>query len=137
LHKIDFNGLLLTTANRVPGFYSPRPPFTGQPSFASAQDTGHPVPRSPQPRHSVDRHSKRLIISNIELFLNYCIRFYDRQFIIRENAHAGVLAKERIFDESKSVSQIAYDLGFKYPQHFIRVFKQHVGTTPSEYRSLD
>jgi|SRR5579859_7143736 len=45
------------------------------------------------------------------------------------------LAKEKIFDESKSVSQIAYDLGFKYPQHFIRLFKQHVGHTPTEYRS--
>ena len=47
------------------------------------------------------------------------------------------IAKERIFDESKSVSQIAYDLGFKYPQHFIRLFKLRVGHTPSEYRSLN
>ncbi len=30
-------------------------------------------------------HSKKLIVSNIELFLNYCIRFYDRQFITRDN----------------------------------------------------
>jgi len=47
------------------------------------------------------------------------------------------VAKERIFDDSKSVSQIAYDLGFKYPQHFIRLFKQRVGSTPSEYRNLN
>lgn len=148
--------------------------------------------------HSIDKHSKRLIVSNIELFLNYCIRFYDRQFITREKPHKGILerfenrlndyfqadkaqtlglpsvayfaqelnlsagyfgdlikketgktaqeyiqwkvidiAKERIFDESKSVSQIAYELGFKYPQHFIRVFKQRVGNTPSEYRTLN
>jgi len=148
--------------------------------------------------HSIDKHSKRLIVSNIELFLNYCIRFYDRQFITRENPHKGILerfenllndyyeadkphtlglpsvayfarelnlsasyfgdlikketgktaqeyvqwkvidvAKERIFDDSKSVSQIAYDLGFKYPQHFIRLFKQRVGSTPSEYRNLN
>jgi len=33
------------------------------------------------------------------------------------------------------VSEIAYGLGFKYPQHFIRVFKQHVGLSPQEYRS--
>ena len=45
------------------------------------------------------------------------------------------VAKEKIFDESKSVSQIAYELGFKYPQHFTRVFKQHTGITPQEYRS--
>jgi AraC-like DNA-binding protein len=148
--------------------------------------------------HAIDKHSKKLIVANIELFLNYCIRFYDRQFITRDNAHKGILerfedllndyyqadkaqtlglpsvahfaremnlsagyfgdlikkesgktaqeyiqwkvidiAKERIFDESKSVSQIAYDLGFKYPQHFIRLFKQRVGHTPSEYRSLN
>ncbi|HEY5745888.1 MAG TPA: helix-turn-helix transcriptional regulator [Chryseolinea sp.] len=146
--------------------------------------------------HAVDKHSKKLIVSNIELFLNYCIRFYDRQFITRDNAVKGVLerfeallndffssdkphalglpsvaycagelnlspnyfgdlikketgksahefiqlklmdiAKERMFDANKSVSEIAYELGFKYPQHFTRVFKQHVGVTPMEYRS--
>lgn len=147
---------------------------------------------------SIDKHSKRLIVSNISLFLDYCTRFYDRQFITRDMPHKGIIerfeallndyfqsgkphelglpsvayfarelnlsasyfgdlvkketgktaqeyvqwkmidvAKERIFDESKSVSQIAYELGFKYPQHFIRVFKQRVGQTPSEYRSLN
>lgn len=146
--------------------------------------------------HGVDKHSKKLIVSNIELFLNYCIRFYDRQFITRENSVKGILekfealmndffssdkphtvglpsvswcaaelnlsanyfgdlirketgksaheliqlrlidvAKERIFDANKSVSEIAYALGFKYPQHFTRVFKQHVGVSPQEYRS--
>jgi len=146
--------------------------------------------------HAIDAHSKKLIISNIELFLNYCVRFYDRQFITRENIHKGVLerfetflhdyfetgepetygvpsvahcarelnlspgyfgdlvkketgktaqeyiqskvidvAKEKIFDVNKSVSQIAYELGFKYPQHFSRLFKQHVGQSPNDYRS--
>jgi len=146
--------------------------------------------------HSVDKHSKMLIANNIELLLNYCVRFYDRQFITRDNAHKGVLekfesllhdffssdkpqevglpsvaycanelnlspnyfgdlikketgksahefiqlklidvAKERIFDTKRSVSEIAYGLGFKYPQHFTRVFKQYVGMSPMEYRS--
>jgi AraC-like DNA-binding protein len=145
---------------------------------------------------SIDKHSKNLIVSNIELFLDYCIRFYDRQFITRDNVHKGILerfekllneyfqsdkpqriglpsvaycagelnlspgyfgdlikketgktaqeyvqsklidaAKERIFDQSKSVSQIAYELGFKYPQHFTRFFKQQIGSSPNEYRS--
>jgi NAD(P)-dependent dehydrogenase (short-subunit alcohol dehydrogenase family) len=44
------------------------------------------------------------------------------------------MAKERIFDQSKSVSQIACELGFKYPQHFTRLFKQRVGQSPNEYR---
>jgi AraC-like DNA-binding protein len=47
------------------------------------------------------------------------------------------IAKERIFDTTRSVSQIAYGLGFKYPQHFSRLFKQRVGHTPNEYRMLN
>jgi AraC family transcriptional activator of pobA len=147
--------------------------------------------------HAIDTHSKKLIVNNIELFLNYCVRFYDRQFITRDTVHKGVLerfehllneyyqadkpqllglpsvaycaselnlsanyfgdlikketgktaqeyiqtkvievAKERIFDQSKSVSQIAYELGFKYPQHFMRLFKQRVGQSPNEYRMI-
>jgi AraC-like DNA-binding protein len=148
--------------------------------------------------HAIDKHSKTLIVSNIELFLNYCQRFYDRQFITRDLVHKGVLerfeslldsywdsdkpltiglpsvgycadqlnlsanyfgdlikketgksaqeyiqskvidvAKEKIFDTSKSLSEIAYGLGFKYPQHFTRLFKQRVGYSPIEYRSLN
>ena len=147
--------------------------------------------------HAIDKHSKRLIVSNIELFLNYCVRFYERQFITRDYAHKGVferfenllnayyqsdkpqtiglpsvaycanelnlsanyfgdlikketgqsaqeyiqskvidVAKERVFDHTKSISQIAYELGFKYPQHFNRLFKQRVGQSPNEYRIL-
>lgn len=46
------------------------------------------------------------------------------------------VAKEKIF-EDKSISQVAYDLGFKYPQHFTRLFKQKVGVSPLEYRNLN
>jgi AraC family transcriptional activator of pobA len=149
-------------------------------------------------QHAIDKHSRSLIASNIELFLNYCIRFYDRQFITRDTAHNGILekfeslvdkyfnsdkpqtdglptvawcagklhlsanyfgdlikketgksaqeyiqlkvidiAKDKILDSAKSVSEIAYGLGFKYPQHFTRLFKQKVGYTPNEYRSLN
>jgi len=148
--------------------------------------------------HAIDKHSKTLIVSNIELFLNYCARFYDRQFITRDHVHKGILerfenlldsyfgsdkpqtiglpsvsycadqlnlsanyfgdlikketgksaqeyiqskvidvAKEKIFDTSKSLSEIAYGLGFKYPQHFTRLFKQRVGYSPNEYRTLN
>jgi len=44
-------------------------------------------------------------------------------------------AKEKIFDGDKTVNQIAYELGFKYPQHFARLFKKQVGQTPLEYRN--
>jgi AraC-like DNA-binding protein len=145
--------------------------------------------------HAIDKHSRTLIISNIELFLNYCIRFYDRQFITRVHIHRDILAqfegllndyfhsdkpqtiglpsvrhfaehvklspkyfgdlvkketgksaqeyihlklihmaKERIFDTGKSLNEVARELGFKYPSHFARMFKQHTGQSPNEYR---
>ena len=147
---------------------------------------------------SIDKHSRKLISANIELLLDYCTRFYDRQFITRDHSNSSIIerfegvlngyyssdkpyenglpsvawcaaelnlsanyfgdvikketgktaqeyiqgkvidiAKERIFDLEKSVSQVAYDLGFKYPQHFTRLFKQRVGCTPVEYRLLN
>lgn len=146
--------------------------------------------------HSIDSHSKTLITSNIELLLNYCVRFYDRQFITRENVNKDILskfeqlidnyftsdlplrhgllsvgycaeqlhlsanyfgdlikketgktplehirlslmniAKERVLNPSHSISEIAYSLGFQYPQHFTRLFKKMVGCTPNEYRT--
>ncbi|NNL03625.1 MAG: helix-turn-helix transcriptional regulator, partial [Eudoraea sp.] len=147
---------------------------------------------------TIDRHSKKLIVANLELFLDYCVRFYDRQFITREVLNQGIVenfktlldnyftsekpqkqgtpsvsyfaeeqhlspnyfgdlikketgksahehiqaklievAKEKIFDHNKSLSEIAYELGFKYPQHFTRHFKNKVGYTPNEYRSMN
>ena len=146
----------------------------------------------------IDKHSKELVVANIELFLKYCLRFYDRQFITREKENLGVMqrfqislnsyiqtgkaremgtpsvsyfaeeqnlssnyfgdlvkketgksayehiqdklieiAKQRIFDPDKSLSEIAYELGFKYPQHFTRLFKKKMGKTPNEYRMLN
>jgi AraC-like DNA-binding protein len=137
-----------------------------------------------------------LLADNIELLLNYCLRFYDRQFITRDLANQGILerferllqeffssekpqevglpsvtycagelnlsphyfgdlvkketgktaleyiqlklideAKVRIHDPLLSISEIAYSLGFKYPQHFTRLFKNQVGMTPGEYRA--
>src|SRR4029078_159589 len=44
------------------------------------------------------------------------------------------IAKEKIFDINKSIGEIAYELGFKSPQHFPRLFKQKTGISPNEYR---
>lgn len=147
---------------------------------------------------NIDKHSKTLIVSNIELFLNYCHRFYDRQFITRNHANKDILsrfenllndyfksgkgvtlglptvaycanelnlssnyfgdlikketgntaldyiqhklideAKTKIFDRTKTINNVATDLGFKYQQHFTRLFKQKTGVTPNEYRNLN
>lgn len=146
--------------------------------------------------HGVDKHSKTLLVNNIELLLNYCMRFYERQFATRSRANHDVLArferllddyfegplaernglptvryfadkvclspnyfgdmlkketgktpqeyiqakvievaKERVAGTDEAVSQIAYSLGFQYPQHFCRQFKRRVGCTPNEYRA--
>ena len=44
------------------------------------------------------------------------------------------LAKTQIIATNKTISEIAYQLGFQYPQHFTRLFKKEVGCTPNEYR---
>lgn len=57
---------------------------------------------------AIDKHTRELIVSNIELLLNYCLRFYDRQFITREEINHGVVKKfltlldEYINDKSES-----------------------------------
>ncbi len=147
--------------------------------------------------NSIDKHSKRLIITNIELLLDYCMRFYDRQFETRSTVNHDILvrferlmdeyfqderllqnglpsvkyfadkvclspnyfgdlvkkesgktaqeyiqdkiieiAKEQILGTNKTISEIAFDMGFQYSQHFNRVFKRNVGYTPTEYRRM-
>ena len=50
--------------------------------------------------HSIDKHSQRLIVSNIELFLGYCTRFYDRQFITRSHINSDLLSRfESLLDD--------------------------------------
>lgn len=148
-------------------------------------------------RHNIDKHSRRLITANIGLLLDYCMRFYERQFTTRELPNKDIIVRfERLLDEyfdskapqeiglptvkyfaeqvylspnyfgdmirkqtgmtvsehiqkkliarakelllstSKSMSEIAYSLGFQYPQHMSRMFKRVVGHSPNEYRTL-
>lgn len=44
-------------------------------------------------KHGIDKHTRELIVSNIELLLNYCLRFYDRQFATREEINHTVVRK--------------------------------------------
>ena len=146
-------------------------------------------------QHAIDKHSQTLITDTIALLLDYCLRYYDRQFITRHkqcsevfltfqqqlkdyflNGHpernglpsvayfAGkaclspnyfgdLISKETgstaqrhiqdaVIERSKQllkesripVSEIAYQLGFDYPQHFSRLFKSRTGMTPNKYR---
>ncbi len=147
---------------------------------------------------NIDRHTQNLIIANIELMLNYCTRYYDRQFYVRTNLNqdlvtrfenllkeyfdserplelglptvkycgenlnmsspylSDLLKKETgrtaqqhiqgiIIDRAKTlllgskeqVGQIAYGLGFEYPQHFSKMFKANTGMSPAEYRQIN
>lgn len=145
--------------------------------------------------HAIDRHTRELVCTNIKLLLDYCFRFYDRQFVTRQDMNRDVLsrferllneylasdrsmrlglpavnyfaekvclspnyfgdlvkretgqtakeyiqlkmpgvAKERLLAPGKSVTQVAYMLGFQYPQHFVRFFKNMEGVTPTQYK---
>ena len=149
-------------------------------------------------QQNIDKHSQKLIISNIELLLDYSNRYYDRQFYVRTNLNqdritefeqllktyfssgtsselgiptvkycgeklnmspnylsdllkkeTGKSAKEHIYSyiinkaknkllgSTNSVSEIAYDLGFEYPQHFSKLFKKQTGFSPVKYRSMN
>jgi len=145
---------------------------------------------------NIDKHSQTLIVSNIELLLNYCTRYYERQFITRKHVNKDVLtkvedvlleylrspmlsekglptvkyladkvclspsylsdllkketgmnaqdrihyylieeAKNLLLSSNKSVSELAFSLGFEYPQYFSRLFKSKTGMTPVEFRN--
>lgn len=42
---------------------------------------------------NIDQHSHTLLISNLELLLNYCKRFYGRQFLTRTNQNKDIVAR--------------------------------------------
>lgn len=46
-------------------------------------------------------------------------------------------AKNVLLNSNKSVSEIAYSLGFEYPQYFNKLFKQKTGKTPIEFRNMN
>ena len=59
-------------------------------------------------QHTIDKHSRSIIVSNIEVLLNHCLRFYDRQFATREAINSDVLTRfetllDGYFDTEKPV----------------------------------
>ena len=56
---------------------------------------------------NIDKHSQGLIVSNIELLLNYCSRFYDRQFYTRAKVNSDVVQQfEKILKDYFSQSTL-------------------------------
>lgn len=145
---------------------------------------------------NIDHYSHDLILSNIELLLNYCKRFYGRQFITRTNQNKDLIvdfenflseyvksdrlktlgiptvkhcakamnlsanyfgdllksetgknaqehihyfvleqAKNLLVGSGKRINEIAYDLGFEYPQNFSKLFKAKIGLSPTDFRN--
>ncbi|MDC2215956.1 Transcriptional regulator [uncultured Dysgonomonas sp.] len=143
----------------------------------------------------IDNYSQDILTLQVELLLNYCNRFYNRQFITRKLANSDLLVKfekllsdyfesgelalngipsvhhfsnelnmsanylsdmlrsltgqstqqhihDKLIDKAKeiltttnlTVGEIAYDLGFEYPQSFSKLFKSKTNLTPLEYR---
>ena len=92
---------------------------------------------------SIDKHSKTLIAANIELFLNYCTRFYDRQFITRDHVHHGMVERfEQVLQQyfySKqpaetglpSVAYCAAQLNVS-PNYFGDLIKKETGKSAQE-----
>ena len=147
---------------------------------------------------NIDLHSQTLITSNIELLLNYCARYYDRQFITRKKVNTNLLmkfetilnsyfnsndqqykklpsvkyfaellflspnylsdllkketgktaqeylhyylieeAKNNLLNTNDPINEIAFNLGFEYPQYFSKLFKSKTGMTPIAYRNMN
>jgi AraC-like DNA-binding protein len=149
-------------------------------------------------QENIDVHSQYIIVSTIELLLNYCLRFYGRQMITRSQTNKTIVAqienilnhyfaeikikeqglptvkylasqvhlspsylsdvlkketgkntqehihfylieaaKNHLINTNLTINEIAYNLGFDYPQYFNKLFKKKTGQTPLEYRNLN
>lgn len=146
-------------------------------------------------KRSIDEHSQDIIVSQLDVLLNYSERFYTRQFRTRSSVESDVLtrfqsvlqkhfdreerkpitandiaselamsthylsdllrnitgmntqqhihaylieqAKSLLLTTNLSVNEIAFSLGFEYPQYFSRLFKSKTGQTPGEFRNMN
>lgn len=94
--------------------------------------------------HNIDRLSQRLITTNIELLLDYCLRFYERQFVTREVVNSHILTRfesllQKYFEEEHqqnkgipSVAWCASELCLS-PKYFSDLMKKETGHTAIEH----
>lgn len=94
--------------------------------------------------HPIDKLSKRLIARNIQLLLDYCMRFYNRQFTTREDANKDVLTRfESLLDDyfqsgkvqTEGLPSVKYFAERVYlsPNYFGDLIKKSTGKTAQEY----
>ena len=96
---------------------------------------------------NLDRHSQHLINANLKLLLDYCLRFYDRQFYTRSNLNSDVVSKfERLLHDYyqtdqaaergiPSVSYLARELNLS-PNYLSDLLKKETGKTAQEHIHL-
>jgi len=94
--------------------------------------------------HDIDKHGKTLIAKNIELLLDYCMRFYERQFNTRSKANKDILVQfEALLDdyfqgenaENNGYPTVKYfaDKVFLSPNYFGDLIKKETGQTAQQY----
>lgn len=94
--------------------------------------------------HAIDKHSRRLITANIGVLLDYCLRFYDRQFVTRNQQNNDIIVRfERLLDEyfdgpmpqQAGLPSVKYfaDKVFLSPNYFGDMIRKQTGKTASEY----
>ena len=95
-------------------------------------------------RRDIDRHSLRLVFAGLELLLDYCVRFYERQFACRTDIDREYLATldktlARYFsiDGQKSVDggiiKVESSLPFLSPAYLNDLVRAETGKTLAEY----
>ena len=95
-------------------------------------------------QHPIDKHSRRLITAHIGVLLDYCLRFYDRQFTTRSEQNRDVIVRfERLLDEyfessmpqSEGLPSVRYfaEKVFLSPNYFGDMVRKQTGKTASEY----